>query len=65
MLFLAKAPLSLFRTSNLLSLTSRLREVGFLRVERIDLQKFNLDGEVCKTSESLNRCYIRLTKGKT
>jgi len=32
------------------SLTSRLREVGFLRVERSDLQKFNLDGEVCKTS---------------
>ncbi len=34
----------------LLYLTSRLREVGFLRVERSDLQKFNLDGEVCKTS---------------
>ena len=27
--------------------------------------KPNLDGEVCKTSKSLNRCYIRLTKGKT
>jgi len=39
-----------------LNITSRLREVGFLRVERSDLQKFNLGGKTCKVLEPLNRC---------
>ena len=37
-------------------LTSGLREVGFLRVERSDLQKFNLGRRSLQVSEPLNGC---------